>query len=136
MAKLNPYISFSGKTREALGFYKEIFGGEISLMTIADTPMAEQFPAEKQQEIMHGQLDAGGVVLMGSDMSGPEGVTQGNSVSLVLNCDSQEEIERLFQQLSTDGKAGMALSDTFWGAVYGSLIDKYGVYWSLNYQKA
>lgn len=137
MATLNPYLALKGTCREAMGFYKEIFGGELSIMTFADTPMKDQMPAEMQDQIVHAMLKiSDSFKIMATDMSGPEtdgGIVTGNNVQLTLVCESAEEIERLFNHLSTDGKVKEALNKGFWGGTFGSLTDKYGIHWMFEY---
>src|SRR5579872_1148074 len=105
MTRINPYLRFKGNCREAMTFYREIFGGDLTLTTVKDTPMAKQMPAEIQNSIMHSTLTRGDLTLLGSDMAGPEGVTKGNSVVLQLECMSEEEIRGLYSKLSAGGKA-------------------------------
>ena len=53
--RLNPYISFRDNARQAMEFYKGVFGGELNLSNFGDYG-ASQDPAESGK-IMHGQLD-------------------------------------------------------------------------------
>ena len=49
MTRLNPYLRFNdGKCKEAMNFYKAIFGGTVEMMTIGESPMAQEMPAEKR----------------------------------------------------------------------------------------
>jgi PhnB protein len=136
MAQLNPYINFNGNCRTALSFYKECFGGELTLQAVGETPAATQCPAGTHDQIMHAMLLANGVVIMGSDMTGPDGLTPGNNILLTLNCNSEEEINSLFNKLSEDGKVLQPLKTEFWGGIFGYLKDKFGIGWMFNYQKA
>ncbi len=97
--------------------------------------MSKQMPAAIQSHIMHAGLTNGKVVLLGSDMVGPEGLVRGNSFLLHLECDSEEELRTLYSKLSSGGKATYPPAPSFWGAVYGQLVDKFGNSWMLNYQK-
>jgi uncharacterized glyoxalase superfamily protein PhnB len=64
------------------------------------------------------------------------GVTKGDIVSLNIECESEEEIKKYYERLKEESKVEMELQDTFWGAKFAHLIDKFGVNWSLNYQKS
>jgi PhnB protein len=68
-------------------------------------------------------------------MVGDNGLVRGNSVSLMLNCSSEEEIKECYQKLSAGGQQTHPLELTFWGALFGNLTDKYGNHWLLHYQK-
>jgi PhnB protein len=134
MPQLNPYLHFNGNCREAMTFYKECLGGELTLQTVGETPAADKMPAEARKNIMHARLAKGDLVLMASDMSTTP-LHKGNSVSLALNCTSEEEIRTLFAALSAGGKVLHPIAEQFWGAIFGSLTDKYGFDWLLNYEK-
>jgi len=135
MAQLNPFLRFNdGKCREAMNFYKGCFGGELTFMTIGESPMAKDMPADKQGFIMHAELKKGDLVFYGSDMM-RDIATIGDNMGMSLNCESDEEIRTLFAKLSVGGEVFCPLEDAFWGALFGMVTDKYGVEWMLNYQK-
>jgi len=135
MSQLIAYLQFSGKCREALTFYQECLGGELSMQKVAESPMAAQMPSEAGPNILHGALTKNGtVIVMGSDMMGAR-LKPGNSVALCLNCTSDEEVNTVFDKLSVGGQVVTPLHQSFWGATYGELTDKYGILWMLNYSK-
>ncbi|MBV9851012.1 MAG: VOC family protein [Armatimonadetes bacterium] len=135
MTQIHAYLTFSGNCREAMTFYKDCLGGELTLQTVADSPIADQMPAEARQGILHSTLTRGALVLMASDMA-RDPVVQGNAVTLMLDCSSEEEIHRFFDALSSCGTVICPLEEAFWGATFGALTDKYGIHWALNYDKA
>ncbi|MES2315080.1 MAG: VOC family protein [Patescibacteria group bacterium] len=135
MSKLVPYIKFNdGKCREAMEFYKKIFGGKLEFMTIDQSPMAKDFPAEKQGLVMNSTLTNDRFTFMGSDMMRDRAVI-GDNVGMALDCDSEKELDKIFAQLTEGGDPFMQPEDVFWGAYFGVITDKYGVEWMLNYQK-
>ena len=136
MTQINAYVGFNGKCREAMTFYKECLGGELMLQTVAETPMAAQCPEGMQNSIMHSSLTKGNLLLlMGSDMVGPDGHNQGNNIALSINCSSEEEINTVFSKLAEGGKIIDPLKVQFWGAIFCVLTDKYGINWMFNYDK-
>ena len=116
-------------------FYKKCLGGELVLQTIGESPMADKLPAKMRKSILHSTLTKNGFVLMASDMVGENGLIKGNAVSLMLNCESEKEIKTLYQKLSDGGKANHPLENTFWGALFGDLTDKFGNQWLLHFDK-
>jgi PhnB protein len=137
MAHLSPYLSFSGNCREALTFYRVCLGGELSLQSFADSPMAAQMPAEAQQGIIHGSLLAGSFTIFGSDAGGMRGgLVVGTNVALAIDCQSEAEINTLFAQLGEDGIIVDPLAMMFWGGKYGALTDRFGIRWIFNYDPA
>lgn len=135
MATINAYLTFSGKCREAMTFYRECLGGELNIQTIGESPMAGQMPVQMREHILHATLTRGDMVLMGSDMVSEEGLKKGNAVSMALSLTSEEEIRKCYQKLSEGGKANHPLENTFWGALFGDLTDKYGHHWILNFTR-
>jgi len=134
--QVNPYLTFNGNCREAMNFYKTILGGELMLQTIGESPLCQEMPPAMKENILHASLTNGQLVIMGSDMVSDNGLQKGNSVSLVLNCRSEDEIREFYTNLSEGGAATHPLEDTFWGALFGDLTDKFGNHWLLNYSKA
>ena len=135
MAQINAYINFSGNCREVMTFYKECLGGELTLQTVGGSPMEAQCPAGMKDQILHATLTRGELLLMGSDMAGPEGIIKGNNIALSVNCSSDEEINTFFSKLSEGGKIIDPLKLQFWGAIFGVLTDKFGIRWMFNYDK-
>ena len=70
---------------------------------------------------------------MGTDMVGPGGFVEGNTVSLMLDCSSEAEINKYFSALSSGGNVNMPLEKTFWAERFGAFTDKFGKSWMLNY---
>jgi PhnB protein len=135
MTQLNPYLNFNGQCREALTFYQECLEGDLELQKVAESPMATRMPSEKGANILHGALSKNGtVLLMGSDMIGND-LRPGNSVNLCLNCTSDQEINTLFNRLSAGGQVKVPLHQSFWGATFGEVRDKFGMNWMLNYTR-
>ncbi|MDP4262686.1 MAG: VOC family protein [Bacteroidota bacterium] len=135
MTQINSYLTFSGNCREAMTFYKKCLGGELILQTIGESPLSDKMPPQMKECIVHSTLTKDTLVLMGSDMVSEDGLTKGNSVSLMLNCSSEEEIRTFYEKLSAGGKATYPVQNSFWGALFGDLTDKYGNHWLLHYDK-
>jgi PhnB protein len=135
MTQINAYINFDGNCREVMTFYKECLGGELNMQTVEGSPIEAQCPASMKQQILHASLMKDDLVIMGSDMQEPGGFTKGNNIALSLSCSSDEEIKTFFSKLSEGGKISHNLMQSFWGATFGVLTDKYGIRWMLNYDK-
>jgi len=135
MARIHVYIRFAGNCREAMTFYKECLGGELFLLTVGDSPLADQMPAEARESILHSTLANGALVLKASDMAWGH-MSKGPSLSLMLECGSEEEINRFFSALSAGGEVSDSLSVKFWGSTFGGETDKYGNNWMLTYDNS
>ena len=134
MTQINAYLNFNGQCREAMTFYQECLGGELTLQRVAESPMAAQLPAIEGANIMHSILIRDGLVLLASDMIGNK-LEKGNTITLCLKCSSNEEINTCFDKLAVGGKIKMPLHQSFWGATYGELTDKYGMNWMFHYAR-
>jgi PhnB protein len=114
-------------------FYKEALGGELHIAPFSETP--HEFPPEHRNRVMHANLAWGSHVLMASDTMPGMPLHQGNNYSVCIQCESAGEIERFFAALSKKGEVTMPLSDTFWGARFGMLKDRFGIQWMFNFEK-
>lgn len=134
MAKLNPYLNFDGRTEEAFNFYKSVFGGEFlgGIYKMKDMQGME-VPEEAKDLVMHVSLPIGNDILMGSDTMPGQPFVQGNNNYISIFPESREEADRLFGALSQGGEVEIPMADQFWGDYFGSLKDKFGVYWMINY---
>lgn len=135
MTQIHSYLTFDGNCREAMTFYQECLGGELTFQTIGESPLSEKMPKQMKACILHATLTKEVLVLQASDMVPRAGLVRGNAVSLSLDCSSEEEIKLIYAKLSAEGTADHPLEDTFWGALFGDLTDKFGNHWLLNYQK-
>ena len=85
---------------------------------------------------MHARISKGSTVLvMASDSMNGMHLTTGTNFSISIDCESAEEIDRLFAAFGEGGKVSMPLADAFWGARFGMLIDKFGIQWMFNFEK-
>lgn len=130
MAQIQVYLGFTDRCREAMEFYRSCFGGDLSVQTVAQSPVAKDMPAESQELVLHAMLVKGDLTLMASDMA--TDATPNASVSLLLQCTSADEIERCFQSLAVGGRVTHPLGPSFWGSTFGHLTDRFGIRWMLN----
>jgi PhnB protein len=134
--RLNPYLLFNGQCEAAFKFYAQVLGGKIeTMMTHGDSPMADKVSPEWRNKIIHARLSVGNNVLMGSDVP-PEHYQQPAGFSVSLSIDKPAEAERIFHALEEDGKVQMPLQQTFWAARFGMVVDRYGIPWMINCEKA
>lgn len=134
-SRLNPYLNFRGQAREAMEFYRSVFGGELTLSTFADFSMPGIGDDEKDS-VMHSQLDtSAGYTLMGSDVPSHMEWRQGEnafSVSLSGDADSADELRGYFEKLAEGGVVAQPLEQAPWGDSFGMVIDRFGVSWLVN----
>jgi PhnB protein len=130
--EVNAYLMFNGQCEEAFKFYEKCLGGKIEMMmTHKDSPMAEQLPAEWRNKIMHVRMTVGTTVLMGSDAP-PNHYEKPNGFSMSIGVKDPAEAERVFNELSQNGKVQMPLQKTFWAVKFGMLVDRFDIPWMIN----
>ena len=128
---LNPYLSFRDTARQAMEFYKSVFGGELTVSTFGDLQGSED-PAERDK-VMHSELKSdNGFVLMGSDTPNSMGYTPGTNYSVSLSGDDESGLRGYWDGLSDGGTVTLPLEKAPWGDSFGMCIDKFGVSWMVN----
>ncbi|KAA5546692.1 VOC family protein [Adhaeribacter rhizoryzae] len=129
--EVQPYLTFRGNCEEAFNFYKEALSGEIPMLSYFESaPM--DVPEAYKKKILHAILKLGQAIIMASDSLPDHPVTIGNNVTLSLNFENIAQLETAFTNLSAGGQVTMPLQDTFWGAQFGMLTDKFGINWMFN----
>ena len=132
MEGIIPYLTFNGNAAEALDFYRKALNGEIVFkQTFGETKM--ESPEDWKDKVMHASFQAGQLHFLVSDTMKGQPVTPGSNLSLSLDFTDVEGIDKTFAALSEGGKVTMELQDTFWGAKFGMLTDKYGFNWMFNH---
>lgn len=132
---IQPYLHFEDNCKEAMEFYHKLFGGELEIMQIGESPAKEEFPEDLYDQVLHARLSNDDFHMMASDMCGQGELKRGNSIQLNLNCSSEKEIKELYKELSKDGKILSELKKEFWGALFAMVIDRFGVRWMLSLDK-
>jgi PhnB protein len=130
-SKLHPYISFKDNTREAMEFYKSVFGGKLVMNTFKEFHAAED-PSEENL-IMHAILESdNGISFMASDTPKRMPYQPGSNFSMSLSGENEAELRSYFQKLSSGGTVTMPLEKAMWGDTFGMLTDRFGVNWMVN----
>lgn len=127
---LNPYISFPGTAREALEFYKSVFGGDLELHTFGEYGSPD---APEANDVMHALLKTdSGFTIMAAD--NPPGMAHqpGNNISISLSGDDEAELRRYWDKLTVDGTVMVPLEKQMWGDIFGMAADRFGISWLVN----
>ncbi len=130
-SRLNPYVSFADNAREAMEFYQQVFGGELSLNTFGEQGMPQDAPGSDR--IMHGMLEtASGFTLMGADTPPGMEFQPGNNMAISLSGDDADELRGYWEKLSAGGNVSVPLEKQMWGDEFGMCEDQFGVAWMVN----
>jgi PhnB protein len=129
-SRLNPYVSYRDNAREALEFYKDVFGGNLSINTFGEYGDPD---APEANNVMHGQLETDqGFTLMASDTPPGMDFNPGNNITISLSGDDEQELRGYWEKLSEGANVTMPLEKQMWGDVYGQCTDKFGVQWMVD----
>ena len=130
MKAIEPYLFFNGDCREAMNFYVSVFGGELSLMTYAEAPSDLHQGGDR---ILHARLSEGEFSLRAADYPPNQSVGVGGNCALFLECANEVDQDRIFAALSEGGRVTLPVQNTFWGARFAMLFDRFGTQWMLSY---
>lgn len=129
--KLNAYINFNGNTRQAMEFYKSVFGGKLDISTFKDYNLSQD--PSQDNLIMHSRLESdNGIVFMAADVPAGMEYIPGTNISMTLNGDNDEELREYWGKLSQGGKVLQPLETAPWGDSFGMLEDQFGIVWMVN----
>ena len=125
-----PYLLFQGNAREALTFYQEVFGGELTIYTRSQLGRTDGSPDGVAHGILKGVVD-----LFGADADdGSAGVrTEGLMLSL-LGASSEADLRRWFERLAAGGRVVDDLQKRAWGASDGQVLDRFGLHWLIGFE--
>jgi PhnB protein len=132
MLRCTPFLLFDGNCAEAMTFYHQCLGGDLSLTKLGDTPMKDQFPKEKHQRMINAHLVSGNFEISATDwMASPAlDPIQGNTFAIFVIGGAYQELKTVFDKLAEGAKKEhfQELHNLPFG-MYGQFYDKYGVQW-------
>jgi PhnB protein len=130
-SRLNPYLSFRDKARDAMEFYYTVFGGKLELRSFKEYN-ASQDPSE-DKKIMHSVLEFGeGQIFYAADTPNRMEYKGGANISMSLMGDNEDQLKAWWQKLSAGATIHQKLEKAPWGDTFGMLTDKFGVAWMVN----
>lgn len=136
---LIPYIITNGNGKEAVKFYQEALGAELSnFQTYGDLPDSPDFkvPEEMKDLVLHAQLRIENSELMISDNSPGEPFEVGSNLTIAIVLNDKAKAEKIYERLQADGEAIMPLQSTDWSEAYGQVTDKFGVKWQISVENS
>ncbi len=135
MTTLTPYLLFDGTCREAMQFYHSVFGGELHIMKVSESPAKDHMPAFQHDKTINARLKSSAIEISASDWLMPDRTpARGNTVCLYLSGGTYAELRTIFDKLSDGAQVTDPLREMFFGT-YGALNDKYGNRWMFQANK-
>ncbi len=127
--ELNAYLFFPGNTEQAITFYQQVFGGQVSITRRGDVdPTAAP---EQQDQVINALLTGGDITLRASDREDATADPQ-TRIELSLIGTDDARLRTMFDGLAKDGTVRAKLERQFWGDIFGAVTDKYGIGWQVN----
>ena len=129
--QLNAYLHFKDNTREAMEFYKTVFGGKLTMNTYKEFNASDD-PSE-DNKIMHAMLEGdNGIVLMAADTPNRMEYKEGARITLSLSGEDEKALQGYWDELVEGARIDQPLTKAQWGDTFGMLTDKYGIEWMVN----
>jgi PhnB protein len=133
MKNVNAYLFFNGKAKPAMEFYHKTFGGDLQVITYGQSGQ-DMGPGVSPDGVMHSNLKGPSFHIMCSDNAKNDTI-MGDNITLYIECESTEEVDRLYSALGKGGQPGMKPENTFWGSYFGTLEDSFGINWMMGFEK-
>jgi PhnB protein len=129
---VQPYLLFDGRCEEAVEFYRNALGAEVTMLArFKDSPDPGMCAPGAGDKVMHACLRIGDSTIMASD-GRCEGRPSFQGFSLSLTVPDETEAERLFASLGDGGQVQMPLAKTFFSPRFGMVADRFGVSWMIH----
>lgn len=129
--KITTFLMFEGDAEEAMEFYTSLFD-DSEIIRIKKYGTENPHGPKAQGKVQHALFTMNGKQYMAIDSFGHQ-FSFTPSMSLFVQCDSEEELDTLYEKLMDGGTAAMPLDNYGFSEKFGWVQDKYGVSWQLNY---
>lgn len=130
--KFVPHLHFNRSCEEALGFYLDVFQGLLLESMTYGESLVEVEDSDKDL-IMYAAISLkNDIIYLSDDRKDAKYVP---NTTIVIECDSSEELHSIGEKLGNDGEIIQSLNETAWGSYYTVIKDKFGIFWGLNYEK-
>jgi PhnB protein len=128
----HPYLFFGGNCREAFTRYEEIFGGELVLLSMKDTPMDEPVPPAQADLIIHAALKVDDSLLMGSDDPTTDSFGPVQGMQVTYSTADVDKAKAVFEALAEGGEVRAPIGETFFSPAFGMCVDRFGTPWMIT----
>ncbi|RDW16143.1 hypothetical protein CWR48_18335 [Oceanobacillus arenosus] len=126
--KVHPFLMFEGDAEEAMNLYTTVFD-DAKIISITRYAANE---AGEEGTVMQAVFSIKGQEFMCSDSNVKHDFTFTPSISMFVTCDTEEELDHVFEALSQEGQVYMPLDNYGFSKKFGWVGDKFGVTWQLN----
>ena len=126
------HLNFRGQAREALDFYRSVFGGQRTIVTYGDLGATQD--TVQAEHVIWGQVASDqGFRIMAYDVQPEKPWNPGeNAFYVSVRGTSSEEITAYWEKLRVGASVLQPLSASAWSPLYGMLTDRFGVTWVMD----
>lgn len=126
-----PYLILNGRADEAIAHYRDALDASVTaLQRFGDNN--PNCPEALRNNVMHAVLQVGAAIVMLSDGPGHGASPKEGAVNVALQLDDAAQAHRAFGVLVAGGTPVQPLISAPWGALFGQVVDRYGVSWMFN----
>lgn len=130
---INPYLFFNGNAREAVNFYRDVLDAKIEMLKTFESGPPMGVEEDWKDKIMHGSLQIGGQSIMVSDGKRNNEIKMGDNIHLSISIGDEDKLRAAFDAMAGNGgRVTMPLEKQFWGSLFGSVVDQFGVNWMFS----
>ncbi|MGA7226540.1 MAG: VOC family protein [Candidatus Acidiferrales bacterium] len=126
--KIRPFLMFEGKAEEAMNFYVSLFPGAEVLDLVRYGPNGPGAAGS----VVKATFRIGTETVMCTDSTVQHGFSFTSAFSFFVECDTEDEIDRLYAALVAGGTAPMPIGNYGFSRKFGWVNDRFGVSWQLN----
>ena len=126
---ITPFLMFEGSAEAAMNLYLSLFPGS----TIDNITRYGAGGPGREGSVMYAAMTLKGQKLFFIDSPAKHAFTFTPSISLMVDCDSVAEVDRLFAALSEQGKTLMPLDAYPFARRFAWVNDRFGVSWQLRF---
>ncbi|MEY9864506.1 PhnB protein [Catenulispora sp. GAS73] len=130
--KSTTHVNFRGNARAALEFYRDVFDGDLTVITYGAMHAAQS--PEQEEQIMWGQVTApSGFAIMAFDVPADRPYDKGVTPFYEsVRGDSVEDVTPIWEKLTDGATILQKLEPSPWAPAYGMLTDRFGVTWVVD----
>lgn len=132
MPAIDPYLFFPGNAEEAITFYQQVFGGELTVTRRGDVDPSA--PEDMKNLVINASLVADGLTIRASDNTDTSLDPQ-SRVELSIIGKDEARLRKVFDDLAAGGEVRTPLEKMFWGDIFGALTDQFGIGWQVDIEQ-
>ena len=129
MKSIYPCLWFHSQAEEAANFYKTVFANAEIGSIARYGEAASKASGQKVGSVMTVMFSLEGQQFMGLNGGPIFSITP--AISFFVSCETEEEVNNLWEKLSPGGKVRIELGEYPYSKRYGWIEDKFGVSWQL-----